>query len=325
MPRDHARVNLDIWGDDDWLDLTPPAQHLYFALWTDPGLILCGAGPWHPGRIAQRARGWSAASVERAAEECSERLFVLIDTDSEEYLLRSWIKHDGLWRTPNMAVSVANARATLASRILRGVIVHEVAKLRSKNKDSTSWKRDSVRNMLTQTAVDPASLDPFRAVTNSASNGASKGYANGASKGGGTHHLTVPPTVLANPTPNGGQTPTPTPTTGTTGGSTSRTTYLPQGETPPPRFCSKHPNGTDAPCGSCADARKAHDAWEAAADARQRAAHRATIDGCDWCDERGMRVEPSELRDHDWPAVRCDHTPWSAEEWRERFPEVVDA
>jgi hypothetical protein len=42
--RDHARVNLDIWGDDDWRDLTPPAQHLYFTLYTDPELSFCGAG-----------------------------------------------------------------------------------------------------------------------------------------------------------------------------------------------------------------------------------------------------------------------------------------
>lgn len=31
---------------------------------------------------------------------------------------------------------------------------------------------------------------------------------------------------------------------------------------PPPRFCTKHPNGTTTPCGACADARRAADAWQ---------------------------------------------------------------
>ena len=31
--------------------------------------------------------------------------------------------------------------------------------------------------------------------------------------------------------------------------------------TRPPRYCPKHPDGTDDPCRACGDARKAHDAW----------------------------------------------------------------
>ncbi|CQD25355.1 hypothetical protein BN970_07157 [Mycolicibacterium conceptionense] len=130
--KDHSEINLAIWGDDDWLDLTPPAQHLYFVLWTSPQLSYCGAGEWHPGRIAAMSKGWTAQSVEAAAAEISRELFLIIDTNTEEFLLRSWIKHDGLWRKPNMAVSMANARAALASRTLRGVVVHEVQKIKAR-------------------------------------------------------------------------------------------------------------------------------------------------------------------------------------------------
>lgn len=159
--KDHARVNLDIWNDDAWLDLTPPAQHLYLVLWTSAGLSYCGAGEWKPGKIAQRARGWSGGDVESAGAELSRELFIIIDVDTEEFLLRSWVKHDGLWRTPNMAVSMANARADLASRTLRGVVVHEVAKIRKAHPDSSSWKRIQVANMLTQKPVDPSELEPL--------------------------------------------------------------------------------------------------------------------------------------------------------------------
>ena len=145
--KDHARINLDLWGNDDWLDLSPSAQHLYFVLWTSPQLSYCGTGDWHPGKIASKARGWTPADVELAAEELSHGLFLIIDTDTSEFILRSWMKHDGLWRTPNMAVSMANARADLASRMLRGVVVFEALKIRKREPTSPSWDRDAVAKM----------------------------------------------------------------------------------------------------------------------------------------------------------------------------------
>ncbi len=203
MPRDHARINLDLWGDDDWMDLSVDAQMLYLTLYTNPGLSFCGAGEWHPGRIAARAKDWTVPRVEVAAVELSRRLFVVIDTDTGEYLLRSWIKHDGLWRTPNMAVTVANARGELSSRTLRGVVVFEVAKIKKSHPESTSWDRASVQKMLSQNAVDAADLEPF----NPSPNGGSNPGPNGGSKGGSNPYGENG----VNPTPKGGPTPAPTP------------------------------------------------------------------------------------------------------------------
>lgn len=203
MGRDHARIHLDIWGDDDWLDLPADAQCLYMTLYTSPGRTLCGAHEWNVGKIRQRAADWTTERIEAAAEILSERLFLIIDTDTNECLLRSWIKHDGLWRTPNMAVSVANARANVASRTLRAVIVFEILKLRAAEPKSTSWERPAVQSMLTQKAIDPTDLEPFKGASNPAakgdpnsganpsSNGASNPYgevgAKGSSKGGPTN------------------------------------------------------------------------------------------------------------------------------------------
>lgn len=158
MPRDHTRINLDIWGDDDWLDLSAGAQHLYFVLCTWPS-SLCGGGDWQPRKVAARAKGWTVPDVLDAAEELVAGEFTLIDLDTEEYLLRSWIKHDGLYRVQNMAVSVANARAALASRTLRGVVVHEVSKLRASEPTLESWKKDAVVKMLDQKAIDPSTVE----------------------------------------------------------------------------------------------------------------------------------------------------------------------
>lgn len=158
MARDHTRINVDIWGDDEWLDVSPEAQHLYFVLYTWPPSF-CGAGDWLPRKVATRSRGWTVPRVLDAAEELVAGEFLLIDIDTEEYLLRSWIKHDGLFRQPNMAVSVANARVELASRTLKAVVVHEVRKLRSSEPDLVSWTKPAVARMLEQNAIDPVAVD----------------------------------------------------------------------------------------------------------------------------------------------------------------------
>ena len=190
MASDHARIHLDIWGDDDWLDLPVDAQMLYFTLYTSEGRTLCGSHEWNPKKLSQRAADWTVERVEEAAVVLSSELFLIVDTDTEECLIRSWIKHDGLWRTPNMAVSVANARGSLASRTLRGVIVHEALKLRDAEPDSTSWNRPAVKSMLSQKPVNPAELEPFKGGSKGGRNGASKGCVNGGSKGAVNENLT---------------------------------------------------------------------------------------------------------------------------------------
>jgi hypothetical protein len=304
--KDHARINLDIWGNEDWLDLTPAAQHLYFVLWTSPQLSYCGCGDWHPGKIAAKAKGWTVSAVHAAAAEMSRALFLIIDTDTDEFILRSWIKHDGLWRIPNMAVSMANARADLASRVLRAVIVHEVSKLKSREPELSGWARDTVVNMLSQTSMDPANLPPYTPPNpgtnptvnpngNPPSNPAANGYAN--------------PTV--NPPANPGATPAPAPAPTSTpkeGGYVSSPTHQSTPTDPPPLKCSRHINDPNPPnCGACADARRARLQWEAnseleraadeleqrrqGAEARQRA-----IGDCELCDEDGYRS-----------GIVCDH------------------
>ncbi|BDY33181.1 hypothetical protein [Mycolicibacterium mageritense] len=298
MPRDHARINLDLWGDDDWMDLSVDAQMLYLTLYTNPGLSFCGAGEWHPGRIAARANDWTVPRVESAAAELSRRLFVIIDTDTGEYLLRSWIKHDGLWRTPNMAVTVANARADLSSRTLRGVVVFEVAKLKKAAPESTSWDRPAVQKMLGQTAIDAAGLEPFDPGPNGGPNPGSKGGAKGGSNPYGQNGV--------NPTAKGGPTPAPTPSSysNSIGGYVSTEGHQgPAAANTPRPQCRIHEENYDGPCRACKRRREWDEANATAVEAdelnrkrkaREIAANCPVCGGTNW------------IPDTD-PAVKCDH------------------
>lgn len=305
--KDHARVNLEIWGDDDWLDCSPRAQHLYMVLWTSPGLSYCGAGLWHPGKIAARAKGWTPAAVEAAAVELNRDLFLLIDTATEEFLLRSWVKHDGLWKVPNMAVSMANARAELASRALRGVVVHEVSKVRHVHSESSSWTRDAVVSMLEQKPVDPASLEPFTPTHNPSSNPPVNPYANPSVNPWPNPTVNPPPsppvnenlTHPANPAANPGPTPAPAPTPERKSGYVGTEGDSARDETSPPSpHCLDHPEGTERPCHPCGEARRRRRDWDdtrkrerveaRSSEARAAAQARAdAITACSLCDDDG--------------------------------------
>lgn len=308
--KDHAQINLDIWGDDDWLDLTPRAQHLYFVLWTSPELSYCGCGPWHPGKIAAKAKGWSATDVETAAVELSAELFLIVDTDTEEFDLRSWIKHDGLWKRPNLAVSMANARAALASRTLRGVVVHEVAKIKARNiaeaspenPVSTSWQKDAVKSLLGQRPIDPASLPRFTpTLTAPLTPGLTPTLTPSVTPGLNiSRGVGVDPTADPTPTPS----PAPSPFSSSIGGYVSRERHLapvPDSSDPPSPRCADH---QDAPagkgCGGCADARRARDDWDIA----QAAARAEAIVACPDCDDENGFVLVDGATDT-WK--RCTH------------------
>lgn len=157
MPRDRAVLNTAIWQDADFRALPVAAQHLYFVLWTHPGLSYAGVVDWRPGRLAAMAGAWTADDVEVAAACLEHRLFIVVDRGTEEALVRSFVRFDGLMKQANLGVSFANAYAAVASRDVRGVIVHEALKLQRYEPNLPSWNRPAVQGVLAQPSVDPRS------------------------------------------------------------------------------------------------------------------------------------------------------------------------
>lgn len=286
MARDHTRINLDIWGDEEFRELPVDAQNLYWTLWTSPARTYCGAHEWRPGKLTQSAGDWTVDRLKQAAAVLSERLFLIIDETTEECLLRSWIKHDGLWKVPNMAVSMAMARAAVASKVLRGVIVHEVKKLVVAEPKLSSWDRDEVVKMLSQKAIDPAELVPFNPGPNPGGNPLPNPPAKGYGQNGVNPPANPPPTTATSTT---------TSYSYIKGGSESsegHQTYSPR--------CSSHENHEFPPkCGDCADVRKAR---EAADELHKRRLAKALAE-CEHCDEKGWFLG-EDGRPVD-PAMKC--------------------
>lgn len=165
MAREHGRVNVEIWSDPEFRKLAPAAQHLYLLLWTSPALTYCGTHDWRPGRLAALSGGSSAELVEAAGACLAARHFLVIDEETEEVLIRSWARFDGLLKQPRMAVSYATAYASVASESLRMVLVHETKKIRTQHPELTCWGDKRVSGLLDHpesSAKDlPVPEDPF--------------------------------------------------------------------------------------------------------------------------------------------------------------------
>lgn len=153
MARERATVNIDIWNDDDFRDLTDPAQSLYFKLMTHPKLDYCGVVDWHPGRIAALAREHEPDRVMVAAQELSDKFFCVFDQTTDEVLVRAFLRHDGLLKQPRLAVSAAKAYGAIASNKIRSVVVHELLRFKKQNPDLPGWEKPQMMTVLKQRSV----------------------------------------------------------------------------------------------------------------------------------------------------------------------------
>lgn len=148
----HARILRSIWVNEDWLDLSMPAQWLYQRLLSGTKVSLAGVTEWRPMALTQSAVGSSVDLIESAAQELEESLFLVIDRGTEEALIRSFVRNDGLLKSPNMATAVAKAYADIGSRRLRGVLVYELARLK---RDQPNLKWEPLQGLLAKGSIDP--------------------------------------------------------------------------------------------------------------------------------------------------------------------------
>ncbi|SLG54060.1 hypothetical protein [Mycobacteroides abscessus] len=310
MAREYARIRISIAGDDHVEQLTPAAQWLYFRiLIPDPKLSHCGVTDWRPKRLINKATGLTLDYIKTAAAELERERFALFDEDTEEVLVRAYIRSEELLRNPKMAVAVADAYLGVFSRQLKAVIASEVRRDKGDHPDYSSWthaiSRESVELLLTAKTSDEVpyvdtfgnlNSDPEQVpTTNQNGNGVTNQKGN-PDPGTQTQSETQADSLHLHIQPNSLQ---PAPSRGyvSTEGHQSDE---PDPDNPPPPHCPSHPGGTETPCRACGDARKSRERWDRASSEQQRAqreaelqtayeARLAAIALCDLCDDDGYR------------------------------------
>lgn len=289
MAREHARLLTRIWNDDDFLRLTGDAQRAYMLLVSQRTINNAGVLPLQIGKWARKAADASVEHVEKALAELVEQRYVAIDRDTEEVLVRSFIRNDGVVKQPNILKSALRQAVMVESASLRAVLAEELRRL----------GRDDARAVAEEINPEPL-RNPSETV----------------------------PDDFPNPSPETRREPQPNPSNRTlpepfalgsgvgigesfssesgSGGETRASAR----DSPAPRpseRCPKHQADIDPPpCRPCRDARIAAQTWDADAPLRARDA-RLVIRECPWCDGDGYRVDPA-TRVPVSPYTRCDHT-----------------
>lgn len=160
MARDRANINTSIWTDQDWRDLSRDEQWLYMLLMTHPSLTYAGVADWRTARLSAMAGHTTREDIERAARGLQAARFVFVDDDTEEILIRSFLRHDGLLKQPKLSISMVNAFGAVASKPIRQVIVHELQRLNSEHPEWGAFTQEKVQALLKLEGKDMAAFTP---------------------------------------------------------------------------------------------------------------------------------------------------------------------
>lgn len=140
MARDHARIHTSIWDDEDFLALTVAQQHAYFFLVSSLGLSRCGVITYIPARFDHLASDLTEAKIRRAVAGLRTSRFAVVDDRTQELLIRSYVRHDGVLDRVNMGKACGTAFEAVVSADLRAAIGDELARHMKDRPDLQGWE-----------------------------------------------------------------------------------------------------------------------------------------------------------------------------------------
>lgn len=147
MARNHARLLVSIWDDEDWLALTASQQITYAALMSSEDLSWCGVALLTPARLA----GISADMTERKIRANLDALqagpgrFLVIDEKTAEILVRSYVRHDDLLKQPNVTKAMVKSLERVRSDRIRHAVIIELGRKYKEDPDLKGW--DTIRSI----------------------------------------------------------------------------------------------------------------------------------------------------------------------------------
>lgn len=154
MARDRANIKTAIWTSQDYRDLTFAEQWLYELLMTHPDTNYVGVVDWRTNRLAAMAADADPAFVRATAESLQAKRFVFIDEETEEILVRSFLRHDGLLKQPKLSVSMVNAYGAVASKRIREVVTFELQRLFQEYPEWAAFRQEKVMALVKGKGTD---------------------------------------------------------------------------------------------------------------------------------------------------------------------------
>lgn len=129
MARGHGRILSSIWDDGDFTTLSEEEQRLYFFLLSQTNLNHAGLLPVTLLRWSRKAKGLTPAILGDRLAVLEGARFVVIDPETEELLIRSYVRNDGVWKQPNVMAAMVSAAQEIESPKLRRALLAEMDRL----------------------------------------------------------------------------------------------------------------------------------------------------------------------------------------------------
>lgn len=151
--RQYALIHRAILDDPSWRCLTRSQQNLYLLLLLKLSTNLCGIVDWRPKKLAVNASDMTVETIEADAVVLEKKLYIVRDEDTDEVLIRSFLRNDAPLKSSKTAIAVRSSYTDTASSNLRGVIVFELQRLYKEQRDWQGW--DQVKDLLDLPSIDP--------------------------------------------------------------------------------------------------------------------------------------------------------------------------
>lgn len=119
-------IHESIWRDEDWRLLSRGAQALYMQLLSQKEVDCAGVQPLMPTKWAKGCAGLTIAQVMADLEELQQHRFVYYDEDTDETLIRTYIRNSNVMKVPNMRKSARRAATLVASPKIRAALAAEL-------------------------------------------------------------------------------------------------------------------------------------------------------------------------------------------------------
>lgn len=129
MARSYARIKSTVWVDEDWRNLPLQIQWAYMLLLSQPQINNCGVLPYVPTRWARLASGLTADQLHDLMGGLDSREYVVVDEDTAEILVRTFIKHDEIERQPKLVISAKKQFQEIQSARIRAILAREYPQL----------------------------------------------------------------------------------------------------------------------------------------------------------------------------------------------------
>jgi hypothetical protein len=154
MARSYAQFSTSMWRNADFLALPSALQRVYMMLGSQADVSAVGVLHLSVTRWAGRAPDTTAADINRALDGLAARRFIVLDRDSEEVLLRAFLRWDNGYKNPKRQPAIKDAANDVESPAIVAALTVEFERVDMPQR----YRGQCVR--AADEAPDPAEPDP---------------------------------------------------------------------------------------------------------------------------------------------------------------------